>query len=96
LKNIVILTPFKKMVLLVAPLFDLGVDFDVFLSKHMGFLGQSSHFEVTVLIKSVTLLEVLFISPTESDSSSTCESIFFLLGGGACSSTSIGSSCGFL
>jgi hypothetical protein len=32
-ENVVILTPFKKMVLPVAPLFDLGVDFDVFYAK---------------------------------------------------------------
>jgi hypothetical protein len=44
------------MVLPVAPLFDLGVDFDVFLCKNMVFLGQSSRFEVTVLIKLVTML----------------------------------------
>jgi hypothetical protein len=43
------------MVLPVAPFFDLGVDFDVFLFKNMGFLCQSSCFEVTVLVKSVTL-----------------------------------------
>jgi hypothetical protein len=47
------------MVLPVAPLFDLGVDFDVFLCKNMGFLGHSSRFEVTVLIKSVSLLRTL-------------------------------------
>jgi hypothetical protein len=55
LKNVVILTLFENMVLPVAPLFDLGVDFHVFLCKKIGFLGQSSCFEVTVLIKSVTL-----------------------------------------
>jgi hypothetical protein len=33
LKNVVILTPFKKMVLSVAPLFYLGIDFDVFYAK---------------------------------------------------------------
>jgi hypothetical protein len=44
------------MVLLVALLFDLGVDFDVFLCRNMGFLGQSSCFEVIVLIKLVTML----------------------------------------
>jgi hypothetical protein len=33
LKNVVILTPLEKMVLPVAPLFDLGVDFHVFYAK---------------------------------------------------------------
>jgi hypothetical protein len=51
LKNIVILTPFKKMVLLVAPLFDLGVDFDVFYEKMWVFLAR-------VLIKSVDLFKI--------------------------------------
>jgi hypothetical protein len=46
------------MVLQVAPLFDLGVDFDVFYAKY-GFLGQISHFGVALLIKSVTMLLVL-------------------------------------
>jgi hypothetical protein len=49
------------MVLLVAPLFDLGVDFDVFYTKIMGFLGQISRFEVTVLIKLVTMLMMFMI-----------------------------------
>jgi hypothetical protein len=42
------------MVLPVAPLFDLGVDFMFFMQKY-GFY-YSSRFEVTVLIKLVTML----------------------------------------
>ena len=33
MKNVVILTPIKKVVLPIAPLFDLGVDFHVFYAK---------------------------------------------------------------
>ena len=35
--------------------FDLGVYFGVFLHKNMVFQGQSSHFEVIVVVKSVTM-----------------------------------------
>jgi hypothetical protein len=48
LQNVVILTP-KKVVALIAPLFNLEVDFDFFIQKYrlleieFSFLGQSSH-----------------------------------------------------
>jgi hypothetical protein len=58
LKNVLFLTPFEKIMPPIAPFFDLVVDFHVFYEQNMGFWGHSSRFGVTVLIKSVTLLEV--------------------------------------
>jgi hypothetical protein len=48
LKKVVILTRLEKMVLPVAPLFDLGVDFKVFLSNYLIFkamLEKSCNFD---------------------------------------------------
>ena len=45
------LTPTKRRVLLVEPLFDLGLHFGVFYTKNMGFMGR-------VLVKLVIMLEI--------------------------------------